>query len=69
MFGVLTHADQIDIEDTTFLEFERRFKNGLGLTKLRYLLCQNYCDDILRNDHRNPQVEVPLMIFLKQVIK
>lgn len=35
MFGVLTHADQIDIEDTTFLEFERRFKNGLGLTKLR----------------------------------
>lgn len=68
VFGVLTHADQVDEDDTDFQKFERKFKNSLGLTAMRYLLCSSYCDEIQREDGRNPNVEVPVMRFMKQVL-
>lgn len=67
VFGVLTHADQIDEDDTDFPEFEKKFKSSLGLNAMRYLLCSSYCDEISRENGRNPNVEVPVMRFLKQV--
>ncbi|XP_065942793.1 uncharacterized protein [Magallana gigas] len=68
VFGVLTHADKIDEKDTDFPEFEKKFKTSLGLTAMRYLLCASYCDEISRENGRNPNVEVPVMHFLRQVI-
>lgn len=68
VFGVLTHADQIEEDDTDFPEFEKKFKTSLGLTAMRYLLCSSYCDEISRENGRNPNVEVPVMRFLRQVI-
>lgn len=67
VFGVLTHADQIDEDDTDFPEFEKKFKSSLGLNAMRYLLCSSYCDEISRENGRNPNVEVPVMRFLNQV--
>lgn len=67
VFGVLTHADQIEEDDTDFPEFEKKFKTSLGLTAMRYLLCSSYCDEISRENGRNPNVEVPVMRFLRQV--
>uniref|UniRef100_A0A8W8HVN6 Uncharacterized protein n=1 Tax=Magallana gigas TaxID=29159 RepID=A0A8W8HVN6_MAGGI len=68
VFGVLTHADQIDEDDTDFPEFEKKFKSSLGLNAMRYLLCSSYCDEISRENGRNPNVEVPVMRFLNQVL-
>lgn len=67
VFGVLTHADKIDKDDTDFPEFEKKFKTSLGLTGMRYLLCSSYCDEISNENRRNPKIEVPVMRFLRQV--
>lgn len=67
MFGVLTHADKIDKDDTDFPEFEKKFKTSLGLTGMRYLLCSSYCDEISSENRRIPKIEVPVMRFLRQV--
>lgn len=68
VFGVLTHADKINEDDTDFPEFEKKFKTSLGLTGMRYLLCSSYCDEISSENRRNPKIEVPVMRFLRQVI-
>jgi hypothetical protein len=67
VFGVLTHADEIEENDPEFCDFERKFKRSLGLSHLRYLLCTNYCDDVPRKNKRDPNVEVPVIRFLRQV--
>lgn len=68
LFGVLTHADQIDGNDEHFLKLEEKFKNSLGITNRRYLFCSSYCDEIPWIDHRNPNVEVPVIDFIMEVI-
>lgn len=68
LFGVLTHADEIDEKDEHFLKLEEKFKNSLGITNRRYLLCSSYCDEIPSKDNRNPNVEVPVMDFIMEVM-
>lgn len=68
IFGVLTHADEIDISDPKFCKFEKKFKDCLGLSSMRYLRCTNYCSNFPVDNERIPDVEVPVMRFLRQVI-
>lgn len=68
LFGVLTHGDEIEHSDPKFSKFEKRFKDCLGLSPMRYLLCTNYCSNFPKDNERNPDVEVPVMRFLRQVI-
>ncbi|XP_061173899.1 uncharacterized protein LOC133183004 [Saccostrea echinata] len=69
VFGVLTHADQIHEKNgEEFSEFEKKFRRGLGLSQLRFLHCTNYCDDLPWKNRRNPDVEVPVIRFIRQVI-
>lgn len=68
IFGVLTHADEIDISDPEFCKLEKKFKDSLGLSQMRYLRCTNYCSNFpVDNDERNPDMEVPVIEFLIQV--
>lgn len=68
IFGVLTHADEIDVSDPKFCKFEKKFKDCLGLSSMRYLRCTNYCSNFPVDNERIPDVEVPVMRFLRQVI-
>lgn len=67
MFGVLTHADEIDESDETFRNLERRFRQSLGIDRRRYLLCSSYCETIPHENNRNPNIEVPMINFLTEV--
>lgn len=67
IFGVLTHADKVKREDEEFKCLEEKFKECLGLTTGRYLLCSSYCDVKPRLNDRSSDVEVPVARFLKEV--
>lgn len=68
LFGVLTHGDEITEEDEQFQKMENDFKECLGLSPMRYLRCTNYCSNFPQDDERNPDIEIPVMRFLRQVI-
>lgn len=64
IFGVLTHADEIGFSDPNFCKFE---KDCLGLSPMRYLRCTNCYSNFPVDNERIPDVEVPVMRFLRQV--
>ena len=73
-YGVLTHCDQIDTTSEEFREKEMAFKEKLGLQNNQYLRCKNYCDEYDedhgtdRMQYRIPDIEIPVIKFLSQVV-
>ncbi|KAL3886857.1 hypothetical protein ACJMK2_026819 [Sinanodonta woodiana] len=71
IFGVLTHAGEIEVEQDEELEKKvKRFMQNLGIARHRLLLCSNYCDDVdagIRTGEVLPELDVPVLEFLIQV--
>ncbi|XP_061177797.1 uncharacterized protein LOC133186585 [Saccostrea echinata] len=73
LFGVLTNKDRRTENEEDFDQFETKFKTTLGLSHLHYFLCTNYCDDNIEEIRsgtakNNPELDVPILKFLKQVL-
>ena len=73
IFGVLTHKDKINEEDTYFKALEKDFREGLVLPDNRFLLCTTYCEDYdkkhgkSRLDERHAELDIPILLYMRQV--
>ncbi|XP_062605836.1 uncharacterized protein LOC134267644 [Saccostrea cucullata] len=73
VFGVLTKKDLCQEEEEELKQIEMNFKTTLGLSKLNYLNCTNYCDENIdeiqqRIKTHYPELDKPVHKFLIQVL-
>ncbi|XP_041369346.1 uncharacterized protein LOC121383405 isoform X1 [Gigantopelta aegis] len=76
IYGVMTKADKVggpELSQSEYDETEKAFIEALGLqgSRHRFLLCQNYCDDVdvdkKRTETLLPALDIPVLQFMIQV--